>query len=97
VESTHTTEDCLLLAVIALYFAVLVRGSTESARRSLQLRDETSAPDHAAVSVRVTNVNPATQESTAQLVFRLAGNIAGDEVTPATDMKMLVNNFRCEH
>jgi hypothetical protein len=46
------------------------------------------------VSVRVTNVNPATQELTAQLVFRLAGNIAGDEVTPATDMKLLVNNFR---
>jgi len=30
-------------------------------------------------------------------VLRLAGNIAGHEVTPATDMKMLVNNFRCEH
>jgi hypothetical protein len=97
VESTHTIADRLLLAIIALDFAVLVRGSTESARRSLQLRDETSAPDRAAVSVRVTNVNPATQESTAQLVLRLAGNIAGHEVTPATDMKMLVNNFRGEH
>jgi hypothetical protein len=83
-----------LVAIISLYVALLVRGSSESARRSLQLHDETSALDHFAVSVRVTNVNPATQELTAQLVFRLAGNIAEDEVTPATDMKLLINNFR---
>jgi hypothetical protein len=44
--------------------------------------------------VVVTNVNPATHELTAQLGFRLAGNIARDEVTPAADMKLLINNVR---
>jgi hypothetical protein len=39
----------------------------------------------------VTNVNPAAQELTAQLGFRLAGNIA---LTPAKDMKLLINNVR---
>src|ERR1700678_1313931 len=83
-----------VLSIIAIYVALLVRGSTESTRRSLQLRDETSAPDRVAVSVVVTNVNPATHELTAQLGFRLAGNIAQDEVTPAADMKLLINNVR---
>ena len=83
-----------VLAIIAAYVALLVRGSTESTRRSLELRDETSAQDRVAVSVVVTNVNPATHELTAQLGFRLAGNIAQDEVTPAADMKLLINNVR---
>ncbi|MGA7187088.1 MAG: hypothetical protein WBY66_01190, partial [Candidatus Acidiferrales bacterium] len=59
-----------VLGILALYITVLLRGNTESARRSLQLRDETSAQDRVAVSVVVTNVNPATHELTAQLGFR---------------------------
>jgi hypothetical protein len=84
----------VVLGIIALYVVVLVRGSTESTRRSLQLRDETPAQDRITVSVLVTNVNPAAQELTAQLGFRLAGSIAQDEVTPAADMKLLINNVR---
>jgi uncharacterized protein (DUF983 family) len=87
-------KSAFVLGVIAVYVGVLVRGSTESTRRSLQLRDETPAQGRIAVSVLVTNVNPATQELTAQLGFRLAGNIAQDEVTPAADIKLLINNVR---
>jgi hypothetical protein len=85
-----------VLGIIAVYVASLVRGSTESTRRSLELHDETSAQDRIAVSVLVTSVNPAAQELTAQLGFRLAGNIARDEVTPAQDLKLLINNVRCQ-
>jgi hypothetical protein len=42
--------------------------------------------------VLVTNVDPVAQELTAQLDFRLAGDIAQDEVTPATGVKLLINN-----
>jgi hypothetical protein len=87
-------KTVFVLGIIAVYVASLVRGSTESTRRSLQLRDETPAQDRIAVSVLVTNVNPAAQELTAQLGFRLAGNIGRDEVTPAKDVKLLVNNVR---
>jgi uncharacterized protein (DUF983 family) len=83
-----------VLGIIAVYVALLVRGSTEGTRRSLQLRDETSAQDRIAVSALVTNVDTATQELTAQLGFRLTGNIARDEVTPAAEMKLLINNVR---
>ncbi|MGB9432862.1 MAG: DUF4436 family protein [Candidatus Acidiferrum sp.] len=81
-----------VVCLVALYTAVLVGGSTESKRRSLQLRDEVSAADRVVVSVLVTNVNPAGQEFTARLGFRLAGAIAREEVTPATDLQLLVNN-----
>jgi hypothetical protein len=87
-------KTAFVLGIIAIYVASLVRGSTESTRRSLQLRDETPAQDRIAVSVVVTNVNPAAQELTAQLGFRLAGNIGRDEVTPANDLKLLINNVR---
>jgi Domain of unknown function (DUF4436) len=44
--------------------------------------------------VKCYKVNPANQELTARLGFRLAGNIAQDEVTPATGMKLLINNVK---
>jgi Domain of unknown function (DUF4436) len=84
----------IVLCIIAVYAAVLVRGTTESARRSLHLRDETSEQARVLVSVVVTGVNPVTQELTATFGFRLAGDIARDEVTPAADLKLIVNNVR---
>jgi uncharacterized protein DUF4436 len=84
----------IILCIAAVYAAVLVRATTESTRRSLQLRDETSAQDRVVVSVLVTGVDPVAQELNAQLGFRLAGDFARDEVTPAADLKLLVNNVR---
>jgi hypothetical protein len=81
------------LFLLVVYLGLLARGFTESSRRSLQLRDETASADRIFVSVIVTNVNPARQELTAQLRFRLLGEIASDEVTPAADLKLLINNF----
>jgi hypothetical protein len=81
-----------VVCLVAVYTIVLVRGSTESTRRSLQLRDEVSAANRVVVSISVTNVNFANQEFTARLGFRLAGDIARDEVTPATDLQLLLNN-----
>jgi hypothetical protein len=81
------------LLLLAFYFAVLLRNFNESARRSLELRDETNETSRAVVSVLVTNVNPVTQELRAQLGFRLVGQLARDEVTPAVDLKLLINNF----
>ncbi|MFZ0580935.1 MAG: DUF4436 family protein [Candidatus Acidiferrales bacterium] len=93
-KKTTRRKAGFVLGIIALYAVMLVRGSTESTRRSLQLRDETSAQDRIVVSVLVTNVDPVDQELTARLGFRLAGNIAQDEVTPATDLKLLINNVK---
>lgn len=86
----------IILLVLAIYFAVVLRGLTESTRRSLQLRDETETADRVSISIVITNANPATHELTAQVSFRLSGKIAKDEVTPAVDLHLLINNFRGE-
>ena len=86
----------IFLLVLAFYSAVVFRGLTESTRRSLLLRDETDAADRVSISIVVTNANPATHELTAQVSFRLSGNIAKDEITPAVDLHLLLNNFRGE-
>ena len=86
----------IILLVLAIYSAVVLRGLTEITRRSLLLRDETGAADRVAISIVTANANPATHELTAQVSFRLAGKIAKDEVTPAVDLHLLINNFRGE-
>lgn len=84
----------IITFVLAIYVAVVLRGLTESTRRSLLIRDETDAVDRVFVSIVVTNASPSTHELTAQLGFRLAGNVAKDDVTPAVDLKLLINNVR---
>ncbi len=91
-KRTRRLKLALVVGILAVYTAVLLRGSTESSRRVLQLNDEVSARDRVGVSVLVTDVNPAKLELTAQLSFRLAGSIARDEVTPAEELKLLINN-----
>jgi len=86
----------IILLILAVYSAVVLRGLTESTRRSLLLRDETEAADRVYISIVTTNANPAIHELTAQVSFRLAGKIAKDEVTPAVDLHLLINNFRGE-
>src|SRR5580692_5657245 len=86
----------IIVLVLAFYSAVVFRGLTESTRRSLLLRDEAEAADRVSISIVTTNANPATHELTAQVSFRLSGNIAKDEVTPAVDLHLLINNFRGE-
>ncbi len=84
----------IIILVLAIYVAVVLRGLTESTRRSLLLRDEISVADRVFISILVTNASPSTHELTAQLGFRLAGNVAKDDVTPAADLKLLINNVR---
>ena len=86
----------IFLLVLAIYGAVVFRGLTESTRRSLLLRNETESADRVNISIVITNANPATHELTAQVSFRLAGKIAKDEITPAVDLQLLINNFRGE-
>ena len=86
----------LVLSILVLYCAILLRNLNEGKRRSLQLRDDTDAADHVAMSVLVTAVNPATQELTVQIALRPQGAMAQDEVTSAVDLRLLTNNVRSQ-
>jgi Domain of unknown function (DUF4436) len=86
----------LLSVLLVLYCVLLLRSLNEGSRRSLQLRDDTDAADHIVISALVTAVSPATQELTAQISLRPQGTLAQDEVTPAVDLKLLINNVRSQ-
>jgi hypothetical protein len=86
----------LVLSILVLYCAILLRNLDEGKRRSLQLRDDTDAADHVAMSLLVTGVNPATQELTVQIALRPQGALAQDDVTPAVDLRLLTNNVRSQ-
>jgi Domain of unknown function (DUF4436) len=86
----------LVLSILVFYCVILLRNLDEGKRRSLQLRDDTDAADHVAMSVLVTGVNPATQELTVQIALRPQGALALDEVTPAVDLRLLTNNVRSQ-
>lgn len=83
----------VVILIAAAYVASVLAGITESARRSVHLSNETQTTDHISVSALVTGVNPATRELSAQLGFSVSGAIALDEVTPAKDLRLLVNNI----
>ena len=83
----------IIICLLAVYVAVLLRGLTESTRRSLLLRDETDTTDRMFISIEVTNANTSTKELTARLGFRVVGSVATDNVTPAVDLKLLINNI----
>jgi hypothetical protein len=86
----------VVLFFFVFYCALLLRNVDESKRRSLKLRDDIESTDHVVISVLVTGVNPATQELTAQISLRPQGAMARDEVTPAVDLKLLINNVRSQ-
>lgn len=86
----------IIIPILVLYCLVLLRNLDEGSLRSLRLRDDTNSADHIFVSVLVTAVNPATQELTAQISLRPEGTMAQDNVTPAIDLKLLVNNVRSQ-
>lgn len=82
--------------MVFVYCFVLLRSLSEGSRRSLQLRDDTDAADHIAISMLVTEVNPSTHELTAQISFRPQGSLGQDEVTPSVNLKLLTNNMRSQ-
>lgn len=84
----------ILLLLAFLYAALLVRNLSESDRRSLRLSQEASAADHVFVGIKIISVNMNNGEVKARMRFRLAGTIANDEITPAVDLKLLLNTVQ---
>lgn len=84
----------ILLFGVLLYVAILVFNLSENDRRSLRLRQEASAPDQVFLAINVVSANMNTGELRALIRFRLAGTIANDEITPAVDLKLLLNTVQ---
>jgi hypothetical protein len=83
----------ILLAFVVFFSGTVWRSLGESNRRSLHLQDEVVPDDAVVISATIISVNPATRELTANLEFQPNGKVAEDEVTPRTDLKLLINNI----
>ena len=83
-----------ILLVLAMYVSSLVYNYSERERRSLKLQEEVQDSDQVHVSVRIVEANPTASEVTARLSFRLSGKIEKDAVTPAVDVRVLLNSVR---
>ena len=83
----------VVLFVLAFYLVILFGTKHESERRSLQLRQEATSNDRVLVMVRAEKpVNLSTGEIRIVFRFRPMGRLAKDEVTPAINLKLLLNS-----
>lgn len=83
----------LVFLVIAAYVAVLFHNLHESERRSLQINEVPISGDNASIAIRIVQVNPTMSQMTARVTVTLEGSIAKDLVTPAVDLKLLLNEI----
>ena len=91
---TKLLQFGLVFLVIVAYLAVLARNLNESKRRSLQINEAAITGDHANIAIRVVQVSTNTSQMTARVTVSLEGSIAKDLVTPAVDLKLLLNEIQ---
>jgi hypothetical protein len=94
ISPTRRLQIGLTVLVLVMYSAVLLRNLHESDRRSLQLNESPLAGDYVGISVRVVAVDLAKSEITTRVSLRLNGDLAKDPVTPALDLKLILNVIR---
>jgi hypothetical protein len=85
----------LIIVVIATaYLFSLLSSFTEAGRRSATLEIPPAGTDYLYVGVNVVNVDLLRSEMTTRISFRVAGQLAEDELTPATDLRLLLNTAK---
>jgi len=93
-DKATVVRGIIVVSLLALYSALLFTRGGESARRSIHLQEEERAGDHVKVSVRIKSVNTEAAEIAARLEFQPVGRFAKDEVTPALNLKLLLNSVK---
>lgn len=74
------------LYLISIWFSV-----SEAERRSVRLEIPPEGGDYLSMDVDVVQVDMTRGEMTTRISFHLAGKLARDEVTPATDLQLVLN------
>jgi hypothetical protein len=82
-----------VIGIFAIYFTVLWMGLTEEGRRSLTIaKSSVSNDDFVAIDVRVTSVNIPQGLLYERIRLVPMGRFALDKITPATDLRLLINS-----
>ncbi|HTB47898.1 MAG TPA: DUF4436 family protein [Acetobacteraceae bacterium] len=85
----------LITAVIStVYLLSLWVSLTESGRRSATLEVPPAGADYLYVDVNVVNVDLLRSEMTTRISFHVAGQLAEDELTPTSDLQLVVNTIK---
>jgi hypothetical protein len=85
----------LLIAVVILaaYLFSLWLNFNEAGRRSTTLEIPPAGADYLYVHVDVVNVDLLRSEMTTRISFQVVGRLAEDELTPATDLQLVLNTI----
>ena len=89
----HKGKIAFVLSILAIYSATLMHNVNESERRSLLLKDESTAKNYVDVSFRVISIDLTRSEMTTRVSLRLSGDLGKDPVTPSDDLKFFVNGI----
>jgi hypothetical protein len=82
-----------VIGIFAIYFTVLWLGLTEESRRSLTIvKAAASSEDFVTIDVRVTSVNTSQGFLYERIKLVPMGRFALDKITPATDLRLLINS-----
>lgn len=86
----------ILIAVVisAAYLFSLWLNFNEAGRRTATLEIPPAGADYLDVRVNVVNVDLLRSEMTARISFQVAGWLAEDELTPATDLQVVLNTIK---
>jgi hypothetical protein len=84
----------IAVAFSAIYlFSVWFR-LTEAERRSVTLEIPAAGTDYLCLDVNVVNVDLLPAVITTRITFQVVGQLAQDELTPATDLQLVLNTAR---
>jgi hypothetical protein len=87
------TRVLVVFAVLLVYVAVLRLGLTEEDRRSLIVSSTPNAGgDFVTISVKVTSIDTTQGLLNERIRLIPSGRFAIDKITPATDLKLLINS-----
>ena len=93
-DNRSRLRGVLIAAVIsAAYLLSLWLSLTESGRRSATLEVPPAGADYLYVDVNVVNVDLLRSEMTTRISFHVAGRLAEDELTPTTDLQLVLNTI----
>ena len=86
----------ILIAIVisTIYLFSLWVSLTEAGRRSATLEIPPAGNDYLYVDVNVVNVDLLRSEMTTRISFQVVGQLAEDELTPATDLQLVLNTIR---
>ena len=84
----------ITVVIAAAYLFSLWLNLNEAARRSATLEIAAVGADYLHVDVDVVNVDLLRSEMTTRISFQVVGQLAEDELTPATDLQLVLNAIR---